>query len=197
MRLVCESAQCCDLCDGQSRRFQQFPSLFNALLHHILMGRHTERRAEALNEACPAQTGQSRQVVQQDFRRKMVLDGAQIFDQFQISFDQCFKTPSEGNSLELSTRGSVSPTPLGLAEEELEPMDEKMRFMDGECADRVLCFHDSGGRQLRVSIEESSRTGSCYMVVGTDGGNAVGLSREEALSFAVAILNEVNCETEN
>lgn len=76
-------------------------------------------------------------------------------------------------------------------------MDEKFKFREGENADRVLCFLDSGGDEMTVSIEDPPRTGAYFMVISINGGDAVGLSSKEALSFAAAIVNEVNRETES
>lgn len=72
-------------------------------------------------------------------------------------------------------------------------MNEKLKFKDDETGERVLCFHDSGGDQIRVSIEGSRSTGSYFMIVSINGGDAIGLSCQEALRFAVSILNEVTC----
>lgn len=70
-------------------------------------------------------------------------------------------------------------------------MDEKLTFEEGENGERVLHFHDSGGDQMSVSIENPPSTGSYFMIISINGGDAIGFSSKEALGFAVAILNEV------
>lgn len=73
-------------------------------------------------------------------------------------------------------------------------MDMELRFKDGECGERTLCYYDSGGDQIRISIENPPRTGSYFMVVSINGGDAVGLSCKEVLSFVSLILNEMSRE---